>query len=268
MGGVEQYPIVKSYRQVPVERVRMDSEYQRQPKPEFVRELVRGWEPLLAGVLVVSHRGNALWCLDGGHRVAAMRELGVEYADATVLQNLSQVDEASLFIRFNKNRRNMTVLDLFRAQVTARDPVALGVQHDVYSRGLTMGQGPDYDIQAVGALMRVYEMGPDLLGEVLDLIVTNWTVDKNRFYGTVLHALAHFIKSYRPHPNYDRARLAQVMVNTSPSTLNRLAQEIIAERGSVQSTGHTTVTEAIRLTYNTRLSPAKQLPSHRVETGE
>lgn len=253
-----------SARRVPVADIRIDSAYQRDVDSARVNRLVRDFDPQLAGALILSARAGSLWCVDGQHRLQAMKEMGTPQANAVVFTGLTQREEADLFVKYNRNRKGLTAWDLFKAELVAGHEEALAVVTIVAHAGYRIDRqaGPT-NIGAVSAIRRIFRLGGEpLLILTLGAIKRNWSADRNALAGQVIEGLAIFYHSFRSEPQYEDKRTDAILDGYSPSVFQRRAQEIAAER-TTNGISAANLAEAIRDKYNERLSPPKRLGSLR-----
>lgn len=247
-------------RKVPIRDLRLDSSYQRDLDMARVQKMVRDWDPRRSGLATLSHRAGVLWIVDGQHRVAALREMGAIFIDASVLEGMSQSDEADLFVALQRGTKSLNAWDLFKAETTAGHPEVLDIIRIVHAAGFKIERSTGHgNIQAVGALRRVFSLGGEpLLALTLTTARGCWSGDRKQLDGQVLEGLALFFHSFRGEPQYDADRASRVLQTTPAVTFLRQAQEIAQNRASVSSSA-ANVAEAIRNKYNDRLSRAKQL---------
>lgn len=122
------------------------------------------------GYPVVSRRDGACWLVDGQHRVAALRICGwgkEQYIECEVYENLTEPEEAELFLKRDK-RRAINAYDKYRIAVVAERPTEVRIDEIVGSVGLAVSRqrGPDH-VLAVDALRRVHALGENVLVNVL-----------------------------------------------------------------------------------------------------
>lgn len=110
---------------VKVSDIRVNLAYQRVIIPSRIRKLVKTYDPLLVGeILIVREADGTLTVLDGQHRVQTHSELGLETIKAEVLEGVSQEDRGRLFLGRN-NRSNVARLHRDRSLATSGDEVTL-----------------------------------------------------------------------------------------------------------------------------------------------
>lgn len=257
-------PKPEEVRHVPIHQISVDSTYQRDLNTERVQTMVGRWDERLAGTLILSARAGTLFVVDGQHRLAALRERHATKAAAVILQGLTQKDEADLFVAYNRSRAALSEWDLFRAEVVAGHPDALGILR-VFGRQhltLTRQASTPTNVQALGAIRRIYRLGgEDLLEKVILTVKKYWVHESHTWSASSTYGLALFYFAFQQHPLYDEARAERILEKASPIILIRKAQEIafIVNKGYAG----THVAEAIRVLYNKGLTRPRQLGSIR-----
>lgn len=111
---------------VELSQLNIDNSYQR-PLKKHHRKIANEFNPSAAGILHVGRRAdNTLWLIDGQQRRAAMEKVGITKWKALVIHSSGQVYEATIFKMLNgrDTRAGLNPVELFRACVTAQDPIA------------------------------------------------------------------------------------------------------------------------------------------------
>lgn len=161
------------YQRLPLDKLIVDSAYQRGLDERRVDKIVDEFDPALLGTLEVSHRNGKSAIFDGQHRFAALKKLGAKDAPCIVHKGLSVPDEAMLFVRLQTQRKALRPLDRFKARMAAGEEKALEIHKCVQKYGYTIaeGGGTQSYIGSVAALDRIYDRGGvELLARTLDLV--------------------------------------------------------------------------------------------------
>lgn len=219
--------------------LRRDPAYQRDVEMRWVQKHLP-FDVTRAGAIVISSRDGGPYVVDGWHRVELA--LGSKVEDIIVFQidGMTQVDEAELFVDLNGERRGLTALALWKADLTALNRNALDLQTVVQRAGyrISADSGPR-NIKAIEAL-RWVQKNCDLkaVSKTLELVDTAWFDMKDRLTGQVLKGLAEFIYSARAQQQFDERRLLRVLNLNGPARLRALAGERAVERSaSTAATG-------------------------------
>lgn len=155
--------------------LRIDESYQRRKSPTKIRAMSNAWNPLLAGRPYVALRANGeCYTVDGQTRVAALLLQGVTQFPCLVFLSKGQEDEADLFIRWNKERRNVNQYEYFKGELTAGTTSAVGLNALLDAYGVKISsthQRIKGSSRAIAALREAFMTGPEELEDILPLLV-------------------------------------------------------------------------------------------------
>ncbi len=196
---------------LPISEILVDVTYQRPLSPNKVRQIVSNYNKNAIGTLQVSQRGDGqFYVMDGQHRHAAMKKLGIIHAECRVIHGLSLAQEADIFIKCNANTKTPEAIDLFRARLIRQEPIVIAIMNVVEKCGLFIqfrpeggGTGgthkrPPTAIWAVNALETIYTRGKEaLLEELLTLAKLCWPDNGDAFQSKVILGIADFYMKYR-----------------------------------------------------------------------
>lgn len=241
-------------RPVPVDVIKIDSRYQRDTNQHWVAEHLP-FDPRQAGTVVLSSRAGGPYCIDGGHRIALAKADGVHMINAFVIDGLTQADEARLFARYQRERRNLTSFALFRADVVSGDPDTAALVRVVHAAGFTLERkGGPHNITAIDSLRYIQRYGgEDLLARTLEAVRTFWLTEEKALSGQILKGVAIFLQSAGQQPAFRRERFERVMTALAPAKVLRLAMGV-ADKRKVANVGSGDVAEALHNHYNKTLT--------------
>jgi hypothetical protein len=253
-----------SMQRVDVRTIRQDA-YQRPVDMARVRRMVKNWEPLDMGHLVISRRNDGSeFVIDGHHRITAilLMEGRVPYEiNAIVWEGLSPQQEARMFAaQSSKHRRPVLPEEIHNAMVYAEDAQATRINTIVESSGFRLGTGSsEKDVHRLKAVKRLYDIedryGPDVLSSALGVITAAWGTDHVP-EGPLVDGVAQFIAMY-PQANY-------------PSLIKRLAKTpmghwvIEADNGGGKAIGLRSKTD--RITHALHVEYNKTHSKNKIET--
>lgn len=244
-------------RAIRVADVRIDSAYQRDLSSTWVHQHMP-FDQQQASAIVVSARAGVLFGIDGHHRLALAQASGIEFINAFVIEGLSQRDEARIFTRAQRERRNLTAHALYRADLVAQDPDTLAMERVVLAAGFRIGKNfssPDI-ITAIDSLRYIQRYGgEDLLARTLEAVKKFWIGEEKALSGQVLKGLAVFLHSAGQQASFRRERLDRFMNATSPAKLLRQAQSVAVKHAGAPGVTPSWVAEAIQEGYD-KLVPA------------
>lgn len=186
-----------TFEWVPLERMFVDR-YGRELSEHKLKDMVSNWNLREAGALYVSLRDDGRYAtLDGGHRCAAGRQLGLKRLPSLVYHDLNYQQETLLYRAFNHKRLNMSALGLFKAALEGADPMAIDINAVVETQGLCISfdkmvrPGGVLAVRAMETIYRTY--GRQQLVEVMALAYDSWgTSDPRAYSEAMLQGLAAF----------------------------------------------------------------------------
>lgn len=226
-----------------VDEIFADPTYQRILDVARARKMAGTWDRRLAGIIEVSDRGDGISpryaVVDGQHRWAAAGFLvDPPQLVVNVHEGLSVTDEAELFDKLNRNRKQTGTWDHWKARRVSGDTAVTDIERVVTRLGLEVDMSPcDYRISCVSTLEKVVKLGGlDLLAQTLNLIVEVWGGRRDGLDAAVIHGVALVL--WYLHDPIDLKRLGDVMLSVNPRQLKSNAhqlREITAGSGPVRT---------------------------------
>ena len=139
----------------------IDISYQRVPDIKRVMRIVANFDAHAFQVLEVSLRPDGRYAVfDGGHKLAAAKIIGFSYLYCRVHSGLSVEDEAAYFNMLQTERKRLTQIEMFTADVIRKYEPALRVKQIVESEGYRLDErADDGSIPFVKALYRADSLG-------------------------------------------------------------------------------------------------------------
>lgn len=209
----------------------IDHRYQREMRPALVAAIASDprWE--LFGVPVLFRRSNgALYCADGQQRIEGIKRSKnpPKLIPAVWFPVVGVDEEAAVFVQINEFRIALTALQKHKGKILAQDPATLAIERAVEEAGLTIGAASNGDaktLMAVSALYNIYgRIAEEGLYHTLVVCRDAWDGDSSAFSAQMLRSVAQVIEEL--NSNYDQQRLIRSLSRTSPSALNRKAEEL------------------------------------------
>lgn len=237
---------------IAVHTIKIDSAYQREVSPEWVHRHLP-FDAKQAGAIVLSGRAGGPYCIDGGHRLALAKESGEQTINAFVIEGLTQRDEARLFTRYQRERRNLTSYALFRADKVAGDEDTMAMDRIVRTAGFQLGKSAasGSTITAIDAVRYIQRTGGDeLLAETLRTVKRFWIGEEKALSGQVLKGIALFLQSSGSSPNFRQAVFERYLTKTAPVKLLRESQAVSVRRSGAPAVTAANVAEAILEGFN------------------
>lgn len=149
-------------KDVPLPKMRVSTNAQRELRPARVAYLVSEFNPEDFGYPTVNSRDGSFYIIDGQHRIEAVKQwLGPAWekqnVTCRVYSGLSEKEEAEMFDRLN-NQLTPNAFDKFKVRVTAGRHIECSVKKVVEKAGLKIsrekGEG---NLQSVATLVKVYQ---------------------------------------------------------------------------------------------------------------
>lgn len=186
---------------IPLNILSIDESYQKPLDENHVNKIVSKFDPVGVGYIHVSKRDDgSYYVFDGQHRVAAFRRLGKSKIRGIIYEGMSIVEESKGYDFYNTIKRQ-NPLDKEKALLNALDRDALIRKEIVGSLGLEIDYYRTHKtdkIQAVGAIIRIYEKGQEGdLKTVLRILKNSYGVHKTHFQAMIMLGIHRFIKEYR-----------------------------------------------------------------------
>jgi hypothetical protein len=210
--------------EVDIKKLDVDDRYQRELQEGRVKRMVKEFNPLQVGAIQTSRRNGRLTVIDGQHRLAAAKELGLKKMPCVVHDDLTPEEEAALFVRLQLDRRSLKPVERFEAQVFAGDERADQIRRATQAAGYTIGQANHSPnrITAVVALERIYKrFGEQHLRQTLKFLREVWDGDLGAVNGYFIQGVAQLLANYGDRIGVpEKLRLQEA----SPRTIIRHAQ--------------------------------------------
>lgn len=233
----------------------LDTTYQRLPNEVKVSSIARNFDPDAFGIIICSAReDNVIAIIDGGHRVAALRLLGLENktVNALVYFNLSIEDEARIFTLINQDRTKPKTSDIFKAQVAANDQQAIGLNSILSSLGLKAGNAPGNGIvRGIGTLKEIYKNAGHLNTQYsLTSLKNAFGEHSSSFNVDAVTALAIIFKKYGASIDGDRLVTALKKFGSIDGMINQAKIMNVRNTSPIK---YTTLPFIIVENYNSKL---------------
>lgn len=157
----------------------IDPAYQRQLDEQRVQRILDWFNWSSFGALVVAPvEGGRYHCTDGQHRLAAaLRHPKVTVVPSVIVPISGVQEEAGNFVSLNVDRKNISALDKFWAELIAGDPEAATIDQVCTRAGVTIQRYPSLnykagDTVAISAIRAAIDhRGAMRAREVLQLLV-------------------------------------------------------------------------------------------------
>lgn len=255
----------RDIRSLRLAELQIDPEVQRHKLDmRWVLDLTKRWNPLHAGVLVVSARPNGVNAvLDGWHRMATMRLLGIEQWDCETFWGLGEGEEADVFLGHN-DQRGVHTHDMFRLRLRRGDPHAHAVVRILRHHGTRVAYSTADGYACVALLERIHQL--QLLGATVGLIEQCWPGEPDARRTIVVEGVALFLRNYAEDKNYREQRaLMQFSLPPPALGLPLLLRRARTDAQSTREPAYFEFADLLRSRYNEGLR--NRLPELRLIRG-
>lgn len=244
-----------------------DRTYQRECDVTRARKMAHSWDRRLAGIVEVSDRGEdsspRFAIIDGQHRWAAAKSLiNPPQLVANVHEGLTVEQEAQLFDKLNRQRKQPTTWDHWKARRASGDEFVQAVEATVERVGLTVSPNPkDGNVRCIGALEKIAKStgGQPLLKDALQVIHDTWGTQFDAYDAPLVSGMAVVLTAFGERVDWEI--LIDGLIDLPPRRIKYLAQ-------SKRDTTSGSLTKLAALTIIDRYNTAARTnPKLRIPTG-
>lgn len=202
--------------------------YQRDAAKAKVLELASNWSWIACGALIVAERDGVFWVADGQHRkLAADKRSDIKELPCMVFKVASVKDEAKAFLVTNANRKPVSALGKFKAQIAAGDETAKIVNQVIASAGLRLATASkeQRDFKAVALAMELAKKDADGFSDVMHLAGEMSVTEKTPVHKRLVEGLYYLHNRIDGGVNNTRlrARIKQVGISGLVEGANKAA---------------------------------------------
>ena len=222
--------IKSEFKWVDVEEINMPGSYQRAYNRAQVNRLARNFNAELAFPLSCNRRSDGkIYLWDGQHRFHAAKKNGYVKVLCKIDQIGEYEDEAKMFHESQARgiRINLNAMQLFKARVESRDPIAIALENMAKEVGFKIekNHGKSKVCGAINILETIYvRFGSATTLEALRTLMHAWDEDPNALDGMYIFGLSYFLHEARQAGDeINFSRLEIKLREISPSDVKRIA---------------------------------------------
>lgn len=229
--------------------------YQRKKLEQKARKIAEGFEWSKFGVLMVNQRGGKYWIYDGQQRHAASLLIpAIKKVPCIVFEKHSRQEEASDFIGTDQ-RTKLRPLDKWRAEIIAKDPLAVATHAVLKSFGFDIGRADDgFTFGCPNDLKELQQKSS--LPQVLEILVSAWPESKERTLAAVVAGTGRFYRRANKKFGLSPQDIAERLRKRS---LVGLRQAATAMAYATNTSGKDSFCRALQDAWNKGLSPSKRI---------
>lgn len=194
--------LIGSFEIVPIEKLYVDSTYQRAVSVGSVRNIRRicekfDWAKFLP--VIVTKDGNTYSIVDGQHRTTAAATIGIAAVPCYVL-SCSPSEAAAAFAAINGNVTPVRPIDLWFAELAAKEPSAVALQNVLDAASVKVTRKKEGfvvgETGSINVLRRALDFyGSALLTTILQCIVETGDGNPGMIYGAVVNGIGRAIRT-------------------------------------------------------------------------
>ncbi|GAA0244892.1 DUF6551 family protein [Cryptosporangium japonicum] len=183
-----------THERLKIDDLAVDKNAQRTLNRRRAAAIAAEWVPEAAGTIVVSRRDGINYIVDGQTRTEGGRLAGATEIDAEVHHNLSEADEATLFLFKNRESTRPSAHDEYRIGLTANLPLFVDTEAMLVKHGLQVGSTSTNTVGAVAGILRITEKyGPEVLDRTLSVAEEAWGRNEKTWDGMLLSGIGQFL---------------------------------------------------------------------------
>lgn len=193
---------VGTFAIVPIEKLRVDSTYQRAVSAGSVRNIRRicekfDWAKFLP--VIVTKDGDIYSVVDGQHRATAAATIGITEVPCYIL-SCSNAEAAAAFAAINGNVTPVRPIDIWFAELAAGAPSAVALQKVLDAAGVKVTRKKEGflvgETGSISVLRRAYDFyGSAMLTTILQCIVETGDGNPGMLYGAVINGIGRAIRT-------------------------------------------------------------------------
>jgi hypothetical protein len=136
-------------------KLSVDNRYQRSKHNTHISRIAKDFDSRVFGAISVGRRRDGgMFVIDGQQRLSAAIRKGLQSGPCVIFDVDSDKEEAHIFAKINKGRKTLTQFDKFRADIHARNEIAIGVREVVLSTKYEIANSSsEWSVKCVDALM-------------------------------------------------------------------------------------------------------------------
>ena len=197
------------FTQIPVGRINVNHNYQRDEVPTVIKEIISNFDYHKVNPIKCAYRDGNYYAFDGQNTAIGLTMLfgGKYMAPAMIYNDLATVDdEAKLFEEINakKYRKAITVADEWKSRLFREDAAPTAILKILRSNGLELAHEANKGKSGVipASLFKTMESlyqsyGETIFTETMSIFAGAWKHDKDAYRKPIIMGLAKFVDAYR-----------------------------------------------------------------------
>ncbi|MER5197750.1 DUF6551 family protein [Streptomyces sp. NPDC002755] len=181
--------------EVDIKDLKLDAQAQRTLNERRAQHIADHLVAEAVGTVIVSKRSNGdLYLVDGQHRARACTLANVKTIRAEIHHDLTQAQEAMLFLIKNKESHKPRPIDEYHVGLVGGVPLFVDTQRILEKHNLTLGSTSVNGVGAVSGVLNITERyGADILDRTLTVAETSWERSPETWDGMLLGGIGMFL---------------------------------------------------------------------------
>lgn len=242
------------FTKVSLDDLLVESDAQRPTDEKRAQDIADKWNPNMVGIIKVAMDPvtGDLYIMDGGHRVAAARLVGITELDAEVHYGLDKKARADLFLKLQRNRKDVRIHEQYLVGLTAGYEREVKIQEVLDSMGLKVGGSNSANtIKTVRVMEQIYDVGgANLLRSTLNHCKVAFSSFPTKMWSaSLMGGISLILSKFHGDPNFQPKRFIATLRKHDPQGWDQIAGAVSYGRAGSMTRGQF-MAEAMIAEYN------------------
>ena len=189
------------FEKIPIKFLESSQNYQRSLSRQHIAKAVADFDLYQVNPVKVSRRNGSNYVFDGQHTIEIIAEKSGSRETPVwcmIYDDLSYEHEADIFANQQKHVKNLSAIEIFQANVEARNNTQLIIKDMVESYGMVIAQRRGAGvINCISTLENIYsKYGYHVLDRVLRLCIATWQGELGSFSSNMFNGIAKVVVTY------------------------------------------------------------------------
>lgn len=225
--GEVQKEVNKNIRMINTSQLTSRLSCQRPIDPKRVAKIAKNWDRHQVNPLKVAIIDGVYYAIDGQHTMAAAiaRNNGNDLDMPCIAEKMTEEQAAKVVAEQYKYSKKLSPLDIFRAEVEAKNPDAVYIMNVLDRHEIKLTSTAKINtISCIQTIKQINKIGPFELDRALNIVEQAWDADENRYRTEIMAAMEKFICTY--HGEFEEKVLITKLSKNSAMSYIRKAKDI------------------------------------------
>lgn len=231
-----------------------NDKYQRVINYPRVNRIVEEFDERRFDPITVSIRDGARYVLDGQHRLAALKRLGMAHVPSRILRGLTIQEEAEIFVKQGDLRRGLSSFEKHQAAVIWGEETAIAIENLLTRLGLRVvkAQSAAYGVSSIASLNEIAKKdGVATLEKILSLLIDTWAGSSDSLQKVMIQGIREL---YAGYPEMEQKKFVKQLKKVDPAVIIREGKSVLTGRSTYEG-----YVQALLKHYNRNLRNDKKL---------